>query len=225
MLHSGRHITSTQDVGTDDLPRQWDGEHRPLVAFDFDGTLTARDSFQAFLAWRSNPIQLASAAFHLSPSGLSYLQNQNRVALKAAMIRHFLKGISRAQLWTETRQFAAERSRSLLRPDAVACWKRWQARGARLIIVTASPEPLVAPFAHGLGAERVIGTRLDFDDQDCVTGALVGANCRGPEKVARLKAIYGQDMVLEAAYGDSQGDREMLQMASEQGMRVFTSKP
>jgi phosphatidylglycerophosphatase C len=30
-------------------------EDRPIVAFDFDGTLTVRDSYTAFLKWRAGP--------------------------------------------------------------------------------------------------------------------------------------------------------------------------
>ncbi len=49
------------------------------------------------------------------------------------------------------RRYAETYARKLLRPDALRAWKRWQAQGARLIIVTASPESVVAPFARGLG--------------------------------------------------------------------------
>ena len=58
-----------------------------------------------------------------------------------------------------------------------------------------------------------------------VTGALEGANCRGPEKVARLRAALGVDVRLEAAYGDSDGDREMLALADDAGLRVFRQRP
>ena len=33
--------------------------------------------------------------------------------------------------------------------------------------------------------------------------------------------MFGPDVTLEAAYGDTAGDREMLAMAEEQGMKVF----
>ena len=83
----------------------------------------------------------------------------------------------------------------------------------------------MAPFARRLGAEGLLGTEMAFDSQDRVTGAFVGPNCRGEEKVRRLKAAYGQDMVLTAAYGDTSGDAEMLAMAREAGFRVFRRKP
>ena len=104
-------------------------------------------------------------------------------------------------------------------------WRQWQARNARRIIVTASPEIVVAPFAHGLGADMLIGTRLVVDTKDRLTGDLSGPNCRGPEKVARLRDVFGADVRLEAAYGDSAGDLEMLALAEEAGMKVFGARP
>ena len=64
-----------------------------------------------------------------------------------------------------------------------------------------------------------------FDAQDRVTGAFAGENCRGEEKVRRLRAAYGDDMSLTAAYGDTSGDTEMIAIAGEKGFRVFTGRP
>ena len=41
----------------------------------------------------------------------------------------------------------------------------------------------------------------------------------------RLKEVYGEDLPLTAAYGDTSGDKEMLQIADEPGYRVFRGKP
>ncbi len=93
------------------------------------------------------------------------------------------------------------------------------------MIVTASPDIIVAPFARGLGADLLIGSRLALDLNDKVVGALLGPNCRGQEKVVRLREQFGDDMSLAAAYGDTSGDREMLAIAHEKGYRIFRGKP
>jgi phosphatidylglycerophosphatase C len=41
----------------------------------------------------------------------------------------------------------------------------------------------------------------------------------------RLRAVYGDDMVLTAAYGDTSGDAQMIAAAEEKGYRVFTARP
>ena len=212
-------------MGGPDPERQSEAPFRPLVAFDFDGTLTWKDSFLAFLAWRAGPQRYARGLLRLAPAGLRYLTDGDRARIKAAVVAEYLKGLARAELEAEAQRFAAERARALFRPDAVRAWRRWQAEGARLVIVTASPELIVAPFGRGLGAERVLGTQLAFDDKDRLTGALAGPNCRGAEKVRRLKEAFGEDVRLEAAYGDSDGDLEMLTLTGDPGMKVFSAKP
>lgn len=196
-----------------------------VVAFDFDGTLTVRDSFMAFLRWRTPPVRFYLGLLRLGPAAIAYLRHRDRGAIKAAAVREFLKGVTRTQLEADARTFAEKSASRLLRPDALRVWGEWRERRAELVIVTASPEILVAPFARGLGAHRLIGTRMAFDADDRVAGGFEGENCRGPEKVRRLREVYGDEVALRAAYGDTSGDVQMLEIAEEQGYRVFTQKP
>jgi phosphatidylglycerophosphatase C len=197
----------------------------PLVAFDFDGTITTRDSFTAFLKWRAGPLRYALGLLRLSPGVLAYLVHRDRGRIKAQAVGEFLRGVPRADLEGEARTFAELQGPKLLRPDALAAWRRWRAEGARLVIVSASPDLLVAPFAEKLGADRLIATELAYDARGRVNGTFAGPNCRGPEKIARLKQAFGPDVALKAAYGDTSGDREMLEMAEIKGFRVFTGTP
>jgi phosphatidylglycerophosphatase C len=197
----------------------------PLVAFDFDGTLTVKDSFTTFLRWRAGPVRYAIGIVKLLPAALAYLVHRDRGRIKAQAVGEFLKGLTRPELEADAEAFAAEFGPQLLRPDALATWRRWRAEGARLVIVSASPTFVVAPFAERLGADRLIATELAYDGQGRVRGAFASPNCRGPEKIARLKAAFGEGMRLKAAYGDTSGDKEMLEMAEIKGYRVFTARP
>lgn len=197
----------------------------PVVAFDFDGTLTVRDSFTAFLKWRAGPWRWWLGCVRLAPAALSYLLHRDRGRIKAAAVREFLRGVPRATLEADASRFAELHARALLRPDAVATWERWRGEPVRLVIVTASPDIVVAPFARSLGADDLLGTLLAFDAQGRVTGAFLSPNCRGPAKVVRLKAAFGERVRLLAAYGDTSGDREMLAMAEQPHFRVFKQAP
>ena len=199
--------------------------NRPIVAFDFDGTLTVRDSFIALLRWKLGPVRYAAEVAKLSPELISYLMTRDRGRLKAAAAKQFFGPVRREDIESSARRFAEAHARDLLRPDAVRTWRLWRDRGARLVIVTASPEETVAPFARGLGADLLIGTRLQFDAQGRFTGKLDGANCRAEEKVRRLQAEFGPDVRLAAAYGDTSGDHAMLAIADEAGYRVFNGVP
>jgi phosphatidylglycerophosphatase C len=212
-------------MGDADDPRQGETVYRPIVAFDFDGTLTVRDSFAAFLAWRAGPAGYLAGLARLAPAAARYVRDRDRGRLKAAAVRQFLGGMSRIEIEDAARRFAEGHARRLLRPDALRAWARWREQGARLVIVTASPEEIVQPFARGLGADHLIATRLAYDAHDRLDGRLDGLNCRGPEKVTRLRAEFGDDVHLDAAYGDSDGDTEMLAIAEERGLNVFQGAP
>jgi phosphatidylglycerophosphatase C len=198
---------------------------RPIVAFDFDGTLTTHDSFTAFLRWKAQPLGYALGLVRLLPHIVAYGVHRDRGRLKAAAAAVFLRGMTQEALAKQAEAFAMRFAQSMLRPDAVQAWRNWRAQGAFVVIVTASPEITIAPFARGLGADALIGTRLALDAAGRVTGKLDGRNCRGPEKVARLKQAFGQDMRLAAAYGDTSGDRDMIAIAETKGYRLFKAKP
>lgn len=213
------------DMGIVQDLRQSTANGRVIVAFDFDGTLTIRDSFTDFLRWRAGPGAWALGLVKLAPALAAYAKDRDRGRIKAASVREFLLGVNRQTLEAEAAAFADDIWPRFMRPDALEVWNAWGERGAHRVIVTASPTTTVAPFARKLGAEALLGTEFVFDADDRITGDFAGPNCRGQEKVRRLKAAYGEDMTLTAGYGDTSGDTEMLAMAQQPGFRVFRQKP
>ena len=211
-------------MGTDAPFRQTPRKDQAIVAFDFDGTLTIRDSFTEFLRWRAGAGGWALGLVKMAPALATYARDRDRGRIKAASVKEFLKGVPRAQLEQDAEAFAGQVWPGFMRYDALAVWKDWGAKGAHRVIVTASPETTVAPFARRLGAEALLGTPLVFDGDDRVTGAFASPNCRGEEKVRRLRAVYGDDVRLAAAYGDTSGDTEMLAIADAPGFRMFTAR-
>ena len=209
------------DMGISGAVRQ----PRPIVAFDFDGTLTIRDSFTEFLRWRAGPGGWALGLVRMAPAVAVYARDRDRGRIKAASVKEFLRGVTRQTLEEDAERFADQAWNRFMRPDALRIWNDWGGRGAHRVIVTASPETTVAPFAQRLGADALLGTRLVFDAEDRVTGAFATPNCRGEEKVRRLRAVYGPDVRLAAAYGDTSGDTEMLAVADTPGFRVFVERP
>lgn len=210
------------DMGSKDRARQ---PRTPVVAFDFDGTLTVRDSFTEFLRWRAGPGAWALGLVKMAPAVAAYARDRDRGRIKAASVREFLRGVTRKQLELDAEAFAERVWSRFMRPDALVCWNDWGEKGAHRVIVTASPETTVAPFARRLGAEALLGTQLVFDGEERVTGRFATENCRAEEKVRRLRVAYGPDVRLAAAYGDTSGDTEMLAIAEMPGFRVFTGRP
>ncbi|WP_443747629.1 HAD-IB family hydrolase [Asticcacaulis solisilvae] len=194
---------------------------RKVVAFDFDGTLTDRDSFLAFLDFAKGRAGMARA-FLTQPSLLAhYLATKDRGALKSRLLYKLLGPISQEDLEILIKAFSTTTAMDLFRMDALDAWDRHNLPDRTRVIVTASPQLLVAPFGRMIGADRVIGTKLGFDAQGRLTPELDGKNCRGEEKMCRLREIFGDALDLEAAYGDTAGDREMLAAARHGHYRVF----
>ena len=83
-------------------------------------------------------------------------------------------------------------------------------------MVSASPEVYVGLVARRLGVDGVLATRLAVGDDGRLTGRYDGANCRGEEKVRRLRRWTersGVDGARIWAYGNSRGDASMLASA------------
>ena len=95
-----------------------------------------------------------------------------------------------------------------LRPDGLERVRWHQQRGDRVVLVSASLGVYLRPLADELGLDGVEAVELVVDADGLLTGAMIGPNCRGPEKVVRLDG--GNELW---AYGDSTGDDELLAAA------------
>ena len=202
-----------------------DRQSRPIVAFDFDGTLTIRDSYTSFLKWRNGPLAYGLGLSALTPDLLAYALHRDRGRLKAAATKRFLAGEMADAVAAQAAAFCETYWATLMRPDALEVWNRWGEKGAWRVIVTASPSLTVRPFAERLGADDLLGTNLERRPDGRLTGDFASPNCRAAEKVVRLREAYGPTVRLAAAYGDTSGDTEMLGLADHKGWREFTGRP
>jgi HAD superfamily hydrolase (TIGR01490 family) len=188
-----------------------------IAAFDFDGTLTRRDSLLPFLRM--------VAGARLLPASLRALPQMAGYAIgvvpnwkaKEALLRGALEGLPAADLEAYGVAFARDVIPGLLRPGALDQIRKHRAQGDVLALVSASLEVYLVPWARAHGFDVVAGTRLETRD-GILTGRLHGSNCWGPEKVARLRlAVGGLDGRSVVAYGDGRGDRELLDLAKTSG--------
>lgn len=190
------------------------GEARRVVAaFDFDGTLTARDSLMPFLAKVAGRRRLGLALVAGAPAiALALAGRADRGATKAALLARLVAGHAADDLRAQGDAYAAElvprlHPALLERID----WHRGQ--GHELVLVSASLGAYLQPLASRLGFTTVLATEMEVGDDGRLTGHLVGLNVRGEEKLRRLEAWLGGDPRVLWAYGDSAGDRELLAAA------------
>jgi HAD superfamily phosphoserine phosphatase-like hydrolase len=115
-----------------------------------------------------------------------------------------------------------------LRPQAVDRLRWHQQHGHRCLIVSASPEPLIAPLARHLGVELIATGCSDLLQVGPANPLrLTTPNCKGPEKLRRLERHLGFHPPSDQleAYGDSRGDRELLEASGRPHWRSFTDAP
>ena len=100
-------------------------------------------------------------------------------------------------------------------------WHRQQ--GHRCVVISASLELYLRPWASTVGFDEVLGSRLEVLDNGRTSGKLLGENCFGPEKMRRLEALLGpREGYTLYAYGDSRGDKELLSAADYAFYKSFT---
>jgi phosphatidylglycerophosphatase C len=201
---------SPQSDGTDPADRPG------VAAFDFDGTLSVRDTLVPFLVGLAGRRAMASL---LGGSGAELVRGRGRSrdAAKTIVLRRVMTGRPAVDVAAAGTRYAA-RLLPGLRPDGLERVRWHQQRGDRVVLVSASLGVYLRPLADELGLDGVEAVELVVDADGLLTGAMTGPNCRGPEKVVRLDgwlagAGLDRSSIELWAYGDSTGDDELLAAA------------
>lgn len=194
---------------------------RRLVLFDFDGTLTTRDTLFEFTRFAVGDRRFFTGLFILTvPMGLTRAGILSAQRAKELFLSYFFRNRTVDEFKGYCERFSTEKIPAILRPLAGKAIETYSQRGDRMIIVSASPEDWIKPWATSLGIE-VIATRLEVKNGQ-LTGLIRGKNCNGGEKAVRIKEIVNLSDYKEViAYGDSKGDLAMLDLATERHYRPF----
>ena len=199
---------------------------RKIVAFDFDGTLTTKDTLLAFIRYAKGSTGFWLGFLRYSPLlVLMKLGLYPNYKAKQKVFAHFFKGMTLDAFDALCQRFASD-NRHLLRPQALETLNKAISEGAEVVIVSASIDNWVQAFFEGVRREgvrsiQVIGTQIEVEE-GVLTGRFLTNNCYGREKVNRIQALFPnrQDYHL-TAYGDSRGDQELLAFADESHYKPF----
>ncbi|MCG8707274.1 HAD family hydrolase [Brenneria sp. 4F2] len=194
-----------------------------LSVFDFDGTLTKRDSFIPFLLFSFGKQKFAQHLVRLAIPTLKCIGRRvTRDELKEVLIRTFLTGVESQWVEKKAVEFCDKYWTRLMRPSGLIAVASQVNSDAIVTICSASPALVLKPFADKLGI-HLIGTNLEVRD-GVLTGRISGYNCRCAQKVKRLEAEYGPLSSYHLrVWGDTRGDYEMLAAAQEPYWRYFHS--
>lgn len=191
----------------------WEPTRPGVAAFDFDGTLTMRDTLIPFLTQLAGRRRVVTA---LAAQVRRIRSDQD--AAKLDVLRRLTAGVDVEHLEALGRDYAVGLHHRL-RGDSMARVRWHRSRGHRLVIVSASLGAYLRPFGDTLGFDQVMAVELEADDKGRLTGLVDGGvNTRGPEKARRMRAWLSAeydvpDLPEIWAYGDTSGDDDLLAMA------------
>jgi phosphatidylglycerophosphatase C len=185
-----------------------------VAAFDFDGTLSRRDTLVPFLRQARGTGRLVRAL----ASAIARRLTRDRDALKVALVGELFRGWPAERLEALGRAYVPTLLEGM-RPEGLERLRWHQSEGHATVIVSASLGAYLRPLADRLELDAALAVELVASGDGTLTGDVVGGlNTRGPQKVARLDtwldARYGPAHDVELwAYGDSAGDEALLARA------------
>lgn len=187
-----------------------------LVAFDFDGTLTTKDTFLAFVRFTHGLPRMILGILRYSPWLLLMMMGRySNGKLKERIFAYFYSGVSYEQFVQWGKEFS-HMAESMLNTSMLKRLQRHASEGHTLCVVSASVDEWVRPICLNLGVDEVIATRVEVSSEGKLTGRFSSPNCYGAQKVERLLEVYPQGSISYLyAYGDSRGDKELLEFADE----------
>ena len=192
-----------------------------LTLFDFDGTITTDDSLIKFIRFVVGDAKTLWGMILLSPMLIVYkLKLIPNYKAKQYMLSYFFKGMDEENFMQVANEYSLKHIGTILRPKAMEkiAWHKEQ--GHKIVIISASIECWLKPWCDKNDLD-LIATKLEIQD-GIVTGKFLTKNCYGIEKVNRVNESYDlseYDHIY--AYGDSRGDRELLELADESFYKPF----
>ena len=184
-----------------------------LAFFDFDGTVTDREMFVAYLKQAATPLRLWVGRLVLAPLLAGYkLRVLKPNHVRAVAIAFSLRGRSEAHLRASAEHFAEKVLPPTLRPEALERMRWHQAQGDRVVVVSGALEIALSPWCGRHGVE-LIASRLEMRN-GIATGRYLGAQCVGEEKARRIRERFELSSFRTIyAYGDTPEDEAMLALA------------
>jgi len=184
-----------------------------IALFDFDGTITHKDSLADFIQFAVGKPAYYLGLLQLSPILVAYkLKLISNHRSKEMLISHFFRGWDADRFQATADKYSSEHLAEIVRHNAMQQINWHISQGHEVVIISASMESWLKAWCeqHGLA---LIATRLEINS-NTLSGKFATPNCHGEEKLNRILQEYdlsSYDAIY--AYGDSDGDKQILDIA------------
>jgi phosphatidylglycerophosphatase C len=195
--------------------------NKSIAFFDFDGTITRKDSMWLFLKYFSGISSFYIKIIPLIPALVLFkLGIISSKKIKESVFMKFFKNYESVLFEEKCKIFAEQILIHHMRPEALRKIALHMERRHQIVIVSASPKNWIKYWCDDKNI-NLVATELEVINGK-LTGRLEGENCKGKQKVIRIKQNYNLEKYeMVYAYGDSKGDKEMLAMADKAFYRGF----
>jgi len=193
-----------------------------IAAFDFDGTITKRDSLNNLIIYEFGLFKFITAILKFLPLICLYKLGivENRIS-KEKLFHFFWAGISEEEFKRICVKYSLNRINKIVKQDCLEKIEWHRKQGHRLIIVSASVKDWIEPWAKLNLFDDVISTKVESNN-GILTGRFKTENCYGKEKLNRfLEKFPKREEYFLYVYGDNRGDKEMLEFADKGFYRKF----
>jgi HAD superfamily hydrolase (TIGR01490 family) len=193
-----------------------------IAIFDFDGTITKKDTFLDFILYSLDFKQLILGTLKSLPILILYIFRViSTDRAKEKIFSAFFKNLTEKKFNQFCENYSLKRLPQILRPEAVKKIKWHKEQGHRFVIVSASIDNWIRPWAVKNGFDEVIAT-IPEAQNGLMTGKFQTKNCNREEKRKRFLEKYSNrsDYYL-FVYGNDKDDNWLFEIADEKFYRRF----
>ncbi|HXB40016.1 MAG TPA: HAD family hydrolase [Bacteroidia bacterium] len=190
-------------------------EKKKLVLFDFDGTITTKDTFPLFFKFTFGTLRYYSGFSLFAPLFLLYkLKLYEGGKLKERILSHYLKNKPQNEMQEMGKNyFDFLMKNNIIKREFLEKIEFYKKEGFCVAVVSASPDLWIKLFCTQYQIDCLC-TELQYLSS-VFSGKLKTKNCNGEEKRTRVKEHYNTNEFDEIViYGDSPGDKKMMELAT-----------
>lgn len=193
-----------------------------VAAFDLDGTITEGGSVVHWLCAIAGRTAVRASVLRHGPALFAGAVRSGHTAdtAKESLFSSVLAGRDHRDVDEVSAYFADAHLAKAIRPEVAARLGAHLDAGHLVVLVSASPALYVQRIAAAMGAHGTAATELAVTPDGTLTGCYAGRNCRGTEKLRKLRELLatlgapdtGPERLLYA-YGNSRGDLRLMSAA------------
>jgi len=193
---------------------------KKLAIFDIDYTITKNETlmelFKFVIKNDMKNIRFLPRAIYCGSMYAIKIYDEKKVKEK---FLKFIDGIKEEELAKLVKKFYEEKLKTIIYEDAISMMRKLKNEGYDIYLISASPEFYINEFYNIKEVDKIIGTKFNFSD-GIFTRKMSGENCKGEEKVRRLKEVLKKEKIevdFKESYmfSDSLSDKPLLDLVGK----------